>query len=72
MPSHQVSGAVSLFESFEPLPVNRWGMAPVWLWYTADFRLRSARTARLRIAALTAHSLRQIGTSASRPACSIF
>lgn len=33
--------AVALFESLEPLPINKWGMAPVWLWFTVDFRLRS-------------------------------
>lgn len=33
--------ALSLFESLEPLPTNQWGMAPVWLWFTADFELLS-------------------------------
>jgi hypothetical protein len=37
----RVDAALSLFESVEPLPVNQWGMAPVWLWCTADFRMRS-------------------------------
>jgi hypothetical protein len=35
------SDALSLFESLEPLPVNSSGMAPIWLWFTADCRLRS-------------------------------
>ena len=42
VPSDRLDDAVALFESFEPLPVNRWGMAPVWLWFTAEFRLCSA------------------------------
>jgi hypothetical protein len=37
---HRVELALSLFESFEPLPVNASGMAPVWLRFTADFRVR--------------------------------
>lgn len=41
VPSDRVDDALSVFESLEPLPVNQWGMAPVWLWFTADFRLRS-------------------------------
>ena len=38
---NRVEQALSLFESIEPLPTNQWGMAPVWLWFSADFRLRS-------------------------------
>src|SRR5437667_10835739 len=30
----QIDDALSLFESLQPLPVNQWGMAPVWLWFT--------------------------------------
>lgn len=41
VPNDRWDEALSLFESLEPLPVNTWGMAPVWLWFTADFRLRS-------------------------------
>jgi hypothetical protein len=40
VPWDQVDDALSIFESLEPLSVNQWGMAPVWLWFTADFRLR--------------------------------
>jgi hypothetical protein len=40
VPSDQVGDALSIFESLEPLPANQWGMAPVWLWFRADFRLR--------------------------------
>jgi hypothetical protein len=39
VPWDRAEEALSLFESLEPLPVNRWGMAPLWLWFTADFRL---------------------------------
>lgn len=39
VPTEQIGEAVSLFESLEPLPTNPWGMAPVWLWLTADFKL---------------------------------
>ena len=41
VPANRWDDALSLFESLEPLPMNPWGMAPVWLWFTADFRLRS-------------------------------
>lgn len=41
VPNDRWEEALSLFESLEPLPVNPWGMAPVWLWFTVDFRLRS-------------------------------
>jgi hypothetical protein len=41
VPSDRWDDALALFESLEPLQVNPWGMAPVWLWFTADFRLRS-------------------------------
>jgi hypothetical protein len=43
----RVEDALSIFESLEPLPTNRWGMAPIWLWFTADFRLRSPRDGRV-------------------------
>lgn len=39
----RIEDAIEVFESIEPLPTNRWGMAPVWLWFTADFRLRSPK-----------------------------
>jgi hypothetical protein len=42
VPPGRIDDALSLFEALEPLPVNRWGMAAVWLWFTADFRMRSA------------------------------
>jgi hypothetical protein len=41
VPWDRVDDALSLFESLEPLPANQWGMAPVWLWFTAGFRIRS-------------------------------
>jgi hypothetical protein len=37
----RVDDALAMFESLEPLPANEWGMAPVGLWLTADFRMRS-------------------------------
>ena len=43
VPRTRLDEAVGLFESLEPLPVNKWGMAPVWLRFTAGFRLRSPR-----------------------------
>jgi hypothetical protein len=43
VPWGRIEDALALFESIEPLPTNRWGMAPVWLWFTAGFRLRSPR-----------------------------
>ena len=41
VPSSGFDDAVALFESLEPLPTNDYGMAPVWLWFTADFQMRS-------------------------------
>jgi hypothetical protein len=41
VPRRRIDAALSLFEALEPLPMNQWGMAPVWLWFTADFRMRS-------------------------------
>src|SRR5215469_10229082 len=41
VPWDRVDHALSVFESLEPLPANEWGMAPVWLWFMADFRIRS-------------------------------
>lgn len=35
----RVQEALNLFSSIEPQPTNPWGMAPVWLRFTADFRL---------------------------------
>ena len=40
VPRDRVDDALSLFESLEPLPTNQWGMAPLWLWFTTDFRMR--------------------------------
>ena len=39
VPWSRVNEAMEIFESLEPLPVNDWGMAPIWLWFTSDFRL---------------------------------
>jgi hypothetical protein len=39
VPLERIDEALDLFESIEPQPANQWGMAPVWLWFTADFRL---------------------------------
>jgi hypothetical protein len=44
VPWDRAGDALSVFESLEPLPANPWGMAPVWLWFAADFRLRSPRS----------------------------
>lgn len=41
VPWDRADDALSIFESLEPLPTNQWGMAPVWLWFTASFRIRS-------------------------------
>jgi hypothetical protein len=41
VPWDRVDAALCIFESLEPLSANQWGMAPVWLWFTADFRIRS-------------------------------
>jgi hypothetical protein len=41
VPWNRADDAISVFESLEPLPVNQWGMALVWLWFAADFRMRS-------------------------------
>jgi hypothetical protein len=41
VPWSRVEDALSLFESLEPLPTNERGMAPIWLWFTAELRLRS-------------------------------
>jgi hypothetical protein len=43
VPPDHAEDALALFESLEPLPRNQWGMAPVWLWFSADLRLRSPR-----------------------------
>jgi hypothetical protein len=40
VPWDRVDDALSIFESLEPLPTNQWGMAPVWLWFRAEFRMR--------------------------------
>jgi hypothetical protein len=47
VPWRRADTALSLFESLEPLPVNQWGMAAVWLWFTADFRMRSPSSSEL-------------------------
>jgi len=47
VPWDRAGDALSIFESLEPLPANQWGMAPVWLWFTADFRIRSPRSQEL-------------------------
>jgi hypothetical protein len=47
VPSDQAENALHLFESLQPLPVNQWGMAPVWLWFTADFKLRRLKSPEL-------------------------
>jgi hypothetical protein len=39
VPEDRIDQAVDLIESIEPQPTNQWGMAPVWLWLTADFQL---------------------------------
>jgi hypothetical protein len=41
VPWNRVNDALSLFKSLEPLPTNQWGMAPVWLWFSANFQMRS-------------------------------
>lgn len=41
VPRNRLDEAVALFESLEPLPMNKWGMAPIWLWFRAEFRLLS-------------------------------
>jgi hypothetical protein len=41
VPTGRVDDAIALFQSFEPLPTNKWGMAPVWLWFTTEIQLRS-------------------------------
>lgn len=44
VPWARADEAIDLFESVEPLLVNEWGMAPVWLWFTADIRLLQPET----------------------------
>ena len=44
VPSARIEDAVSLLESLEPLPTNQWGMAPLWLWCSANLRLKSPRS----------------------------
>jgi hypothetical protein len=39
VPLDRIGQAVDLLESIEPQPTNQWGMAPVWLWFRADFHL---------------------------------
>lgn len=41
VPAPRFRDAIALLESLEPQPTNEWGMAPVWLWFTADFQMRS-------------------------------
>ena len=41
VPDDRQEDAIAVLESLEPLPTNKWGMAPVWLWFTAEFRLRT-------------------------------
>jgi hypothetical protein len=37
----RVNDALSIFESLDSRPVEPWGMAPVRLWFTADFLLQA-------------------------------
>jgi hypothetical protein len=39
VPVDRIDEALAVFESIEPQPTNPWGMAPVWLWFTAEFQL---------------------------------
>lgn len=47
VPPDRIPEAVALFESFDPVPINQYGMAPIWLWFSADFRLRAPHSAEL-------------------------
>jgi hypothetical protein len=40
VPTRRVPEALELLATLEPQPTNRWGMAPVWLRFSADFALR--------------------------------
>lgn len=40
VPTDRVGEALELLTALEPQPTNRWGMAPVWLRFSADFALR--------------------------------
>ncbi len=39
VPNDRVNEALDPLTSFEPQPTNPWGMAPVWLRFSAEFRL---------------------------------
>jgi hypothetical protein len=39
--------ALALYESLQPQPANRYGMGPVWLWFNADFQVRSPTSSEL-------------------------
>ena len=47
VPDDRVNEALDLLTSFEPQPTNPWGMAPVWLRFSADFRLMRPGAAEL-------------------------
>jgi hypothetical protein len=47
VPSHRFQDALALFASLQPLPVNQWGMGPVWLWFSAEFQVRSPNSTAL-------------------------
>lgn len=40
VPAARCGEALDLMASVEPLPTNEWGMAPLWLWFHAEFLLR--------------------------------
>lgn len=42
----RVSEALDFLDDIDPQPTNRWGMAPIWFWVTAKFRILDPATGR--------------------------
>lgn len=42
----RVAEALDFLDDVDPQPMNQWGMAPIWLWMTASFRLLDPSTGR--------------------------
>ena len=46
IPASRVAEALAFLEEIDPQPLNPWGMAPVWFWSVARFRILDPATGR--------------------------
>lgn len=46
IPERLVGEALDFLDEIDPQPTNRWGMAPIWFWVAADFRILDPATGR--------------------------